>query len=297
MRTDGGARNVRDGDAGSDEWEIERLDLPAYLDRIGHTGVLEPTGQTLTALHRAHIGSIPFENLDLVLGRSIGVDLDSVQAKLVTRRRGGYCYEHGVLFAAVLEALGYRVERLLARIGYDTQRPRARTHLTLRVDGSDGSWLADVGFGAGPLEPIAWPPAWTGEPVHQGGWTYRIVTETGGMSQLQEQRNTDGGQWDSLYSLSHERQHASDIAVANHYTSTHSGSPFVGRQVAVRRDPHVLRRLRGRELDLTHSDGSAEHHVLADAEAVEVLGADFGIELDANESAELLAALPSDPTA
>jgi N-hydroxyarylamine O-acetyltransferase len=85
----------------SDEWEIERLDLDAYLRRVGHVGDTAPTAQTLAALHRAHLAAIPFENLDVVLGRGIAVDVDSVQAKLVERRRGGYCYEHGVLFAAV----------------------------------------------------------------------------------------------------------------------------------------------------------------------------------------------------
>jgi len=296
MPTDHALTEVRDDATGRVEWEVDRLDLPAYLERIGHTGGLEPTGQTLAALHRAHVGSIPFENLDLVLGRGVAIDLDSVQAKLVTRLRGGYCYEHGVLFAAALESLGYRVVRILARIGYDTERPRARTHLTLRVDGDDGSWLADVGFGAGLLEPIPWPHGRTGEPVHQGDWVFRIVTDADGASLLQEQRVTAEREWSSLYSLTRERQHASDVAVANYYTSTHTGSPFVGRQVAMRRDPHRLRRLRGRDLEIIHSDGHVDERVLSDTEAVDVLGDVFGIELDADEITGLRAALPAQPT-
>jgi hypothetical protein len=77
------------------EWDIERLDLPAYLERVGHDGDTAPTVATLTALHRAHLAAIPFENLDIILGRGIAVDLESVQRKLVHGRRGGYCYETG----------------------------------------------------------------------------------------------------------------------------------------------------------------------------------------------------------
>ena len=89
-----------------DEWDIGLLDLPAYLRRIGHDAAGAPGAATLAALHRAHVATIPFENLDIPLGRGIAVDLESVQAKLVARRRGGYCYEHGLLFAAALERLG-----------------------------------------------------------------------------------------------------------------------------------------------------------------------------------------------
>ncbi|MEV3923618.1 arylamine N-acetyltransferase family protein [Actinomadura coerulea] len=90
-------------------WQGELLDLPAYLKRIGHDGGTAPTAATLRALHRAHVTSIPFENLEIMLGRPVDLSLDAVQAKLVERPRGGYCFEHNRLFAAVLERLGYEV--------------------------------------------------------------------------------------------------------------------------------------------------------------------------------------------
>ena len=118
-----------------DEWDIGLLDLRAYLRRIGHDGAGAPGAATLAALHRAHLAAIPFENLDIPLGRGIAVDLESVQAKLVARRRGGYCYEHGLLFAAALERLGYPVDRFLARVGGDVVRPRgADAHDAARAD-------------------------------------------------------------------------------------------------------------------------------------------------------------------
>jgi arylamine N-acetyltransferase len=88
-----------------------------------------------------------------MLGRGVDVDLDSIQAKLVAGRRGGYCYEQGQLFGAALERLGFDVDRLLARVGPDGEPMRPRTHLTLRVGADSGIWLADVGFGSSPPAP------------------------------------------------------------------------------------------------------------------------------------------------
>jgi arylamine N-acetyltransferase len=96
----------------TDDWSVGKLDLDAYLARIGYAGPAGPSEEALTALHRAHLAAIPFENLDILLGRDIRVDLESIQAKLVYARRGGYCYEHGQLFGAALERLGFSVDRL-----------------------------------------------------------------------------------------------------------------------------------------------------------------------------------------
>ncbi len=193
----------------TDEWEIDRLDLDAYLRRIGYHRPVTPTAPTLAALHRAHIAAIPFENLDVVLGRGVSVDLPSVQAKLVRQRRGGYCYEHGVLFAAVLERLGYTVDRLLARIGADKHRPRPRSHMTLHVRADDEQWLADVGFGAGLLEPLPWGDTGSRQ---QGGWTYQLIPDGPDRWQLHERTGPD---WSVLYSFTAEPQHAADVEVAN----------------------------------------------------------------------------------
>src|ERR1700749_15217 len=104
---------------GRDEWSVGALDLEAYLRRVGYPGPLEPSGATLEALYRAHLAAIRFENLDIFLHGGVRVDLDSVQDKLVARGRGGYCYEQAQLFGAVLQRLGFGVQRLLARVGPD----------------------------------------------------------------------------------------------------------------------------------------------------------------------------------
>ncbi len=106
-------------------WQIDQLDLDAYLARVGATGA-PPSRPALDALHEAHVRAFTFDNIDVLLDAHPGVDLEAVQAKFVGRGRGGYCFEHGVLFAAALERLGYDVERRLGRVG-DPAARRGRT--------------------------------------------------------------------------------------------------------------------------------------------------------------------------
>lgn len=241
-------------------WEVDRLDLPAYLARVGR-----PETATLADLHRAHVAAIPFENLDVRLGRGIAVDLDSIQAKLVHARRGGYCYEHGLLFAAALERLGYDVVRLLCRVGGYTEAPRGRTHAVLLVRGEERRWLADVGFGGGLLEPLPFEP---GVERRQGGWTFRIVAAGPGF-EVQERR-PDG--WAALYGFAEERQYPADFVVSNHYTSTFPRSPFVTRTVVTRRDEKELRELVDRTLTVTRPDYVPRERAVDLAEALPQLG-------------------------
>ena len=92
------------------------MDVDALLTRIGYNGSREPTLESLEGLHRAFLLAVPFENLDIHIGRTISLDPDAIFEKIVTRRRGGFCYECNGLFAELLSALGYSVERLSARM-------------------------------------------------------------------------------------------------------------------------------------------------------------------------------------
>jgi N-hydroxyarylamine O-acetyltransferase len=175
----------------------------------------------LRRLHRAHALSIPFENLDILLGRPIRLDLDSLQAKLVEGRRGGYCFEQNSLFAAALGAIGFEVTPLAARVRMGRSDPSPRTHMVLAV-GVDGlSWLTDVGFGGdGLLDPL---PFEDERPVSQGAWTYRLRREQDEFV-VQSLR---GDAWLDLYAFTMEPQSPIDYEVANHFTSTWPRSPFV----------------------------------------------------------------------
>ncbi len=270
----------------TDEWNVEALDLGAYLRRIGYDGDTAANGDTLAALHRAHLATVAFENLDIVLGRGVAVDLPSIQAKLVDRGRGGYCFEHGLLFAAALERLGFTVERLLARVGGTGDPPSPRTHMTLRVSADSRRWLADVGFGSGLLEPLPFDDA---GPHAHGGWTVELVKTGPAAWELRERR---GDEWLTGYRFDDQPQHAADVVVANHYTSTHPSSPFVGQAVAVRKDRESIRRLVDRRFTLTRPDGSIDERELDDAEIVEALRGVFGLPLSDDEVAQVVAAIP-----
>jgi N-hydroxyarylamine O-acetyltransferase len=195
------------------------FDLDAYLARIGLSG-----RPSLAELHRAHVSSIPFENLDPHRGVPISLAVEDLQEKIVGRRRGGYCFEHNLLFAAALEALGAEVEPMLARVRVGTTRGtvRPRSHLLLRVAAEGSLWHADVGFGAGtPLVPIPFGP--DGGEHEQSGWRFRVVPDG---SELVLQCVLDGD-WTDLYAFAPQPVPLVDIETSNWFTCSHPASPFV----------------------------------------------------------------------
>ncbi|MGH8931615.1 MAG: arylamine N-acetyltransferase family protein [Egibacteraceae bacterium] len=264
------------------EWGSDRVDLDAYLRRITYDGPLTTSIDTLRGLHRAHAATIPFENLDILLGRPIPLDIDSLQDKLVRRPRGGYCYEHNLLFTAVLDRLGYRVTPLGARVrmGSDKLQPRSHALLRVRADGED--WLADVGFGGeGILEPIALVPGTT---ARQSGWTYRLDREPGGVWVL---RSLHPDRWFDLYSFTGEPHHHVDYGVYNHSASTSPSSPFVNRVVVQRTGEQARHTLVGRDLTTTRPGGERTLRRVTDDELAGVLAATFGIVMEPGEVARL----------
>ena len=249
----------------------EDLDLQAYLARIGHAGDLDPTIETLTALHRAHVLSIPFENLDILLGRPIRLDLESLQAKLVHGRRGGYCFEQNILFAAVLEHLGFEVTRLAARVRMGDDRSTPRTHMILAADIGGTRWLADVGFGGDTLlDPI---PFDSDDPVRQGVWTFRLGDE----GDVRVLRGLRSHGWMDLYAFTEEPQLPVDYEVANHYTSTWPRSPFVTKVVVQRSGLDERWMLIDDEVWVERPDGTERHSVASPEELLTILANRFGL--------------------
>jgi N-hydroxyarylamine O-acetyltransferase len=247
------------------------LDLDAYLRRIGYSGPREPTAPVLEALHLAHATHIPFENLDILLGRPVLLDLASLQEKLVAGARGGYCYEQNFLLAAALERLGFEVTRLAARVRYRTERILPRLHMLLlaRADGS--SWIADAGFGLeGLLAPVRFDP---GRESRQFAWTYRVVEEAGEWV-LQSLR---GRSWIPLYSFTLAPQAAADYEPANHYSSTHPDSRFTQTLVVQLPSPGARLALRNLELTTDRGDSVTTRMLAGDDELLSVLAGTFGL--------------------
>lgn len=204
------------------------FDLDAYLRRIGLHG-----SPTLAAVHRAHVCSIPFENLDPHAGLPVSLDLTDLQRKLVRERRGGYCFEQNLLLKHALEALGMEVEMMLGRVmvGAAPQAERPRTHLVLRVHAEAAVWHVDAGFGSGTLlEPIPFGPTGVHE---QAGWRFQVVEHE---EELILQ-SFEAGEWTGLYRFLPKPVPVVDLETSNWYTSTHPRSPFVtGLLIALHRD-------------------------------------------------------------
>lgn len=265
-------------------WSGDALDLAAYVQRVGHAGPLEPNAETLCALASAHVAAVPFENLDAVLGREISLDPEAVQRKLVHQQRGGYCYEHVVLFAAVLERLGYSFTAHSARVRLGSERYTPATHALLAVDAGSQRWLVDVGFGAGMLSPM---PLRDGERSRQGEWEFRVHREQDGTWVLQRAR-PEG--WFDLHAFPELPQFPVDFRVGNHYIATHPHSPFSQRPMLQRVREDRFSTLFGTTLHVEHPNGTSQDAVLDAAEVPQVAERDFGVRLD-EEDAHALAAL------
>jgi N-hydroxyarylamine O-acetyltransferase len=254
------------------------LDLEAYLARIRWRGDLRPGLTALTALLQAHRSAIPFENLDVLLHRPVRLDLVSVQDKLVHGHRGGYCFEHGTLFAAVLEALGFAPVRHTARVVLFAPRGQApRTHMFLSVPLAEGRYVVDPGFGG--LAPGV--PVPLVERVEAPADATHWMARDGDRRVL---RARTAGRIVDCWVSSFEAEDPVDFEVGNHYTATHMASPFVNRLMlrAVTRDGSVSVMNR----DVTHVRATRSNaSQLADRAALRVLlKTHFGFDLPEVES-------------
>lgn len=262
----------------TDEWNTDSVDVAKYLERIGVPWT-SPSVEALYRLHRAHVGAIPFENIDVVLEQHPGLGLDTVESKLLGGGRGGYCYEHALLFSAVLERLGFTVSRHMARVQPD--HPGPYTHMMLVVSVEGGDYLADVGFGAGILDPV---PLRDGEVVDQAGWPHRI--RRGGADWVLEKHTRKG--WEALHTFDRTPARPVDYEVAHHYTATHPDSPFVGKPVVMRIEQGRVRKLVGAELVVESPEEELGRERISGARLGETLR-ELGVELTEEELRSLRA--------
>ena len=226
----------------------------------------------------------------------MAVDLESIQEKIVFRGRGGYCYEQAQLFGAVLERLGFTVERMLARVGPDGGPARGRTHLTLRVQSGTGVWLADPGFGNSPPAPLSLRRYRSGGPLEVDGWIYEITPDQENGDEVWKLREYQAGEWVTLHRWDDARTHPIDVVLSNHFTSTHPDSWFTWQPILVRRDPEAVRSLVGRTYTITRPGHVKERRVLTDAEFAAALTDEFALKLTTDEIATLVSAPVPAPT-
>lgn len=255
----------------------EAIDLDAYFARIGYSGPREPTLAVLRALHRAHAEAITFENLNPLMGAEVKLDQDALAAKILRGGRGGYCYEQNLLFKAVLEAFGFRVTGLIARVlwGRPPGVVSARSHMLLRVDLDEGAYIADVGFGLLTLTaPLRLD---TEEPQTTPHERFRLLQVEPGNYRMEAEV---AGEWRPLYRFDLQPQARSDYEVANYYASTAPISPFVTGIMVARPAEGRRYALGGRRFSIHHLGGSSEQRELTSlAEMRRVLTEEFRIPL------------------
>ncbi len=203
-------------------WETADLDLMAYLDRTG-AAAEPPSLESLARLQTAHVRTFPFENLDVLLEQHPGVGLAAVQDKFLRRHRGGYCFEHGTLFHAVLTRLGYEVEPRLARVGDPQTAPR--THLVLVVILEGHRYLSDPGTGIPLLEPIELTD---GAESTAGLWGHQVrATDSealAGRAWELWRKGSDG--WGHMHTTDELPVRRIDVELGHHWTSTSPTTHF-----------------------------------------------------------------------
>jgi N-hydroxyarylamine O-acetyltransferase len=200
------------------------IDLDGYFERIQWGGSTRATHETLAGLLGAHMLRIPFENFDVLLGRPVRLDLQALQDKLVRDRRGGYCFEHGTLFAAVLEQLGFEPVRHTARVVLFNHRSAApRTHMFLKVALDEGSFVVDPGFGGlAPRFPVPLADRAAAPDRRETHWMVRD-----GNHWVLRARSGDDVVDAWVTTLDHDN--FVDFEMGNHFVATHPDSPFVNR--------------------------------------------------------------------
>jgi N-hydroxyarylamine O-acetyltransferase len=248
------------------------MDGTAYLKRIDYKGSLELSAEVLCGLHYAHLLAVPFENLDIHLGHPILLNEAQLFEKIVTQRRGGFCYELNGLFAALLRELGFKVDLLSARVCDDGDCGPEYDHLTLRVR-LEKDWLVDVGFGDSFLEPLRLFE--TGEQVRSGA-AYRVEHGSSDWALL---RMDEPGKWRCSYRFSLHPRRLSDFKVMCHYHQTSPKSSFTHKRLCTRATPEGRITLSDRRLIITTNDHRREKALVDEKEYLSALDNHFGIRL------------------
>lgn len=254
------------------------VDLGAYFTRVGYDGPRKPTLDTLRALHRLHPQAIAFENLTPLLGEPVPLDAPSLHAKMVRDGRGGYCFEHNLLFASVLEALGFKFRVLTGwpRLGTSPDNPRPRTHVLLLVEADGAEWIVDVGFGGNTITaPLNLKSREPQDTPHEPARL--IETEIGLAVQ-----SKIAGEWQTLVEFDLDKQAFAELEMGNWFTSTHPKSRFVNGLMAARVEPGKRYGMLDNQFVTHNVGGKSERRALKSAaEMRETLANVFKIKLPA----------------
>lgn len=256
------------------------FDLDAYFNRIGYQGPREVSLPVLAGIQARHVQAVPFENIDVLHGKTISLDPAAVAAKLVEARRGGYCFEQNTLLLAALRELGFAATPLLARVRRNAP-PDVRTpltHMILRVDLEGRPWLADVGFGAiGATAPIALDTFEEQASPHEPRRLVRLDEH-----RLMHQTKL-GADWVDVFEFTLEPQGPLDFELGNWFSCTHPKAHFRNNLVVTRVDGTRRHILANHEYTVRELDGRVAEHavVFSRAGMLALLDRVFGLRFPA----------------
>lgn len=272
----------------------EKVNLNAYFERIGFAGSIAPTVQTLEQLHALHPAAIPFENLSPLMGEQVLLDQQSLEKKLLTERRGGFCFEHNYLFMRILADLDYDVRPLVARVIWNKPEPATAkpSHMLVLIDIKGVNYIADVGFGGLTLTtPLRLRADVEQATPHE---SFRLV---GGDPQWTLEVKI-GEEWRGVYVFTTEAVAEVDLWDISRDLAGNPASPFT-QELRVALAPSGRRlKLHNSQYTIQPTGEDAEKRELDTVEAIRaVLAEDFGIALPESEKldAKLAGFVPTPP--
>jgi N-hydroxyarylamine O-acetyltransferase len=248
------------------------MDVEPYLQRINYQGTLVPNLDTLRSLHRAHMFSVPFENLDIHLGRKIVLDEELFYEKIVERQRGGFCYELNGLFAQLLREVGFAITVLSARVANGEMLGPEFDHMCLLVQ-LEERWLADVGFGDSFIEPLCID---CGDAQIERGFSYRISHNE---HECTLWRGQLGDEEQRQYVFTVAPRALSEFGTMCHYQQTSPQSHFTQKRICSLATPEGRVSLSDNKLIVT-TDGQRTERDLTDTEYIFTLVQRFALDLD-----------------
>lgn len=249
--------------------------IEAYLARIGFASTPEANLATLKTLHQRHQQSIPFENLDVLLGRPISIEPDQAFEKLVTHKRGGYCFEQNTVFGTVLQTIGFKVRPSIARVRWGAQADQITplSHMVLRVQTGTVDYLCDVGFGGvGLVHPIRFDTSESPSAPEE----HRLRKRE---QQLVHQIKTRND-WKDVYLFTPDTAHPIDLEVGNWFSHTHPNAHFRNALLVSRLTPTGRKIITNTEfVERNWNGGQSRSLIKSQTELKRLLHSHFGMDI------------------
>lgn len=249
------------------------MEFTSYLRRIGYSGPVEVSAAVLRDLHRQHMYAIPFENLDIPLGREIKLDVARIYEKMVLHGRGGFCYEQNALFAWALREIGFDVDMLSAGVARaDGSFGPDFDHMLLQVRIEGTPWIVDVGFGDSFVEPLRFA---IGETQVDRGLDYQVVEYDDGYVL----RRSEGEVWKPQYRFTLTPRALEDYKAMCVRQQTSPDSFFAKKRVCSRATPSGRITLTENALIVTECGRKTDTRVSSVEEFERLLVEHFGMTL------------------